>query len=138
MSDKPLFTLRKSIIAGIVEFFARCMGLVGIVILIKERDAEGGISMLVVCFLLVIVSEIISERKKYKQMVEFLKSNGLFERLPDDVGLCFDVYNSNRSKITLKFIEKYNPHAAEQIREALRRVIFERKNSDNKKNDNEK
>jgi hypothetical protein len=138
MSDKPLFTLRKSIIAGIVEFFACFMGLVGIVGLIKERDVEGGISMLVVCFLLVIVSEIISERKNYKQMVEFLKSNGLLERLPDDVELCFDVYNSNRSRITLKFIEKYNPHAAEQIREALRRVIFGRKNSDNEKNDNEK
>ena len=138
MSDKPLFTLRKSILAGIVEFFARFMGLIGIVGLIKERDVEGGVSMLVLCFLLVIVSEIISERKKYKQMVKFLKSNGLLEQLSSDVKLCCDVYNSNPSKITLRFIGKHNPAAAELIKEALRRAKLERKNSNKKKDDKEK
>ena len=133
MSDKPLFTLRKSILAGIVEFFARFMGLVGIVGLIKERDVEGGVSMLVFCFLLVIVSEIISERKKYKQMVRFLKSEGLLEQLPTDIKLCFDVYNCNPSKSTLRFIEKHNPKAAEEIKLALERAKIERKNEQKKK-----
>ena len=138
MSNKPLFTLRKSILAGIVEFFARVIGLMGIVLLIKEREIEGGVTMLVLFFLLVIASEIISERKKYKQMVRFLKSEGLLEQLPTDIKLCFDVYNSNPSKITRRFIGKHNPAAAELIKEALRRAKLERKNSNKKKDDKEK
>ena len=118
---------KNSILATIISFLSSMFGMGGILIAVLGlMDGEfemvfGGILFFAVFGLggTVLAKAIGTRKANKKWWKETIRNQGWEAQLPYSVDVCFKVYNANPNPWTLNQIQRWNPAAAAQIRQAL-------------------
>lgn len=118
---------KNSILATIISLFSRMFAMGGVFMaVIGLMDGEFGMvgagAVMFVIFGIggTALAEAINSRKtNVKLWKEVIRKQGWEAQIPNSVDVCFQVYNANPNPWTLGKIEKLNPAAAAQIRQAL-------------------
>ena len=115
-----------SVLASIISLLGYGLVIVGIALLVSG-EVTGGIVMLIIGILLAVWAAGISEKKQFKQWRKDLQAKGLEPRIASDIRFAIQVYNAKPGKITLKYIKKLNPDAAQVIADHLKKQKAQKK-----------
>lgn len=118
---------KSSILATVISFLSSIFGMFGIVMAVLGLfDGEFEMVLAGLLFFAVfglggtMLAKAIGTRKANKKWwKETIRKQGWEAQLPHSVDVCFKVYNANPNQWTLNQIQKWNPGAAAQIRQAL-------------------
>ena len=123
---KVTYTLyNHSRLSNVIGFIAQLIVIpVGVIIggygivYIKSEPWGIAIGLLMIGFGLFLMdrAEKLNKKASFNKWIKQLEQTGKLSNLASDVGLCLALYKANPDKITLQYIEKHNPGAAEIIR----------------------
>ena len=110
---------KNSFLASLISIFGSMMIALGICLLFEDLTA--GIIFVVSGAVFSLWASAISERKRFKLWIKDLKKKGAIEQLSSSRELCWQMYQANPNKRTIKFIAKHNPVVAEEILSSLKK-----------------
>lgn len=119
----------KSFLATLLSIFSLVFPVLGLVLLL-EFIGTGEIFLIIIgviialffvgCYILCqALAKAITERKMTKKWLKEISEKGADTDIASSVDFAVLVYNTNPHKLTLEYIEKLNPLAAEMIRNNL-------------------
>ena len=143
ISKLPLAKI--TFLEALLVFFAAVLAIwggmgLGIVIYIGCTDGlDYGIFAFLFSIIPLILASAIFQYLKFKRWIRYLKIMGVVDDLQKSDIVCRDVYRIFPHKITLRFIRKHNPGAAEQIQTSCgkEKTIGSRKSAEETPNQRE-
>lgn len=114
----PITIYKNSVLATILGIVAG-LTLAGGVVALLSRELVGGIILIALGLGIRMLAEYISEKKQFKKWIRQLEENDALKELPTSNQFAVKLYNAHPTNSTIKYIEKYNPQAAQLIREKL-------------------
>lgn len=100
-------------LASTVSVFGTVFAISGLYML--GSDLVSGIVMIAIGAACLLFAPVLAKRKRFKLWIKDLQSKGVLDKLSTSRDLCFQMYQANPMKKTVKVIAKYNPAVAEEI-----------------------
>lgn len=110
---------KNSVVASILSMCGYGLAMVGLIVAFTE-SIVGGVIVALIGVGLALWGAKVSENKQFRVWKQKIESDGMTNRIKEDVKVAVMVYNSNPGKKSLAYISQLNPVAGELIAEKTR------------------